>query len=124
MLEIKVDLLKNRLYINLGRVRKDTLASAINTVAKEVEKLESGFTCITRVIDVRAIDDNDLKTIREIQKFLSKKGMRKAVRVGTEDGKKLLEEVGKNAGYSADTASTMQEAEKKLDAWLAANKEP
>jgi len=115
MLEIKVDILKNRLYLTLGRVRKDKVADSSKRVEEEIHRLDQGFSCITRILDVRDIDENDIHEIIKIQDLLSEKGMSRAVRVGIEAGKELLDRIGEDAGYVALTADNLEEAEKILD---------
>ena len=115
MLEIKVDILKNRLYLTLGRVRKDKVADSSKRIEEEIHRLDQGFSCITRIVDVRDIDENDIHEIIKIQDLLSEKGMSRAVRVGIEAGKELLDRIGEDAGYVALTADNLEEAEKILD---------
>lgn len=115
MLEIKVDVLKNRLYLTMGRVRKDKVADASKRIEKEIHRLDAGFSCITRILDVRDIDENDIREIMNIQDLLAEKGMARVVRVGIEEGKELLDRVGQDVGYIAFTADDLEEAEEILD---------
>jgi hypothetical protein len=117
MLEVKVDLLKNRLYITLGRIQKAKVKNAHEVVGKEAKKLAPGFTCVTRVFDTRNIDQNDIDEIKEIQVMLADLGMAKAVRIGMADGKQLLNQVGKDAAYGTEDAATLDQAEQILDNW-------
>lgn len=117
MLEVKVDLLKNRLYITLGRIQKNKVKNAHEVVGKAAKKLAPGFTCVTRIFDARDIDQNDIDEIKKIQVMLADLGMAKAVRIGMEDGKVLLNQVGENATYVAAEAATLDQAEKILDRW-------
>jgi len=117
MLETKVDLLKNRLYITLGRVRKDKVSDSARKIEVEIHKLEPGFTCITRIIDVREIDANDVRAIIEIQDLLAEHGISRAVRVGDDSGKELIDRIGKDVSYIALSADTLEEAEQILDEW-------
>ncbi len=84
-------------------------------VEKAVKKLAPGFTCVTRIIDARDIDQNDIAEIKKIQIMLAERGMSKAVRVGMEDGKELLNQVGKGTEYIASNAATLEKAEQMLD---------
>jgi hypothetical protein len=118
MLDVKVDLIKNRLYITLGRIQKNRVKNAASVVEKAVFKLEPGFTCVTRVIDARDIDSDDIAEIKRIQTTLAECGMAKAVRIGAENGKQLLKMVGKDAAYLATEACSLEEAEQILDAWV------
>ena len=88
MLEIKVDVLKNRLYLTLGRVRKDKVSDSAKRIEEQIHRLDAGFSCIARILDVRAIDENDIREIMKIQDLLAEKGMTRVVRVGIEEGKK------------------------------------
>lgn len=115
MLQIKVDVLKNRLYLTMGRVRKDKVADASKRIEKEIHRLDTGFSCITRILDVRDIDENDIREIMNIQDLLAEKGMARVVRVGIEEGKELLDRVGQDVGYIALTADDLEEAEEILD---------
>lgn len=117
MLEVKVDLLKNRLYITLGRIQKNKVKSAHEVVGKAAKKLTPGFTCVTRIVDARDIDQNDIDEIKEIQALLAGLGMAKAVRIGMADGKQLLNQVGKNTLYGTEDAATLDQAEQLLDNW-------
>jgi len=121
MLDVKVNLLKNRLYITVGRIQKNKVKNSFSIVEKAVRKLEPGFTCITRIIDARDIDQNDINEIKKIQEMLAEMGMSKAIRVGIENGKLLLNQVGKDTQYIASDATTLEKAEQLLDDWLQNN---
>lgn len=115
MLEIKVDVLKNRLYLTLGRVRKDNVADSSRRIEDVLHRLDPGFSCITRILDVRDIDEQDILEIIKIQDLLTEKGLARAVRVGIDAGKELLDHLGQDASYVALTAENLEEAEKILD---------
>jgi len=115
MLQIKVDVLKNRLYLTLGRVRKDKVTDSSKQIREEIHRLDAGFSCIARILDVRDIDRNDIQEIMKIQDLLAEKGMARVVRVGIEEGKELLDRIGQDVGYIALTADDLEEAEKILD---------
>lgn len=115
MLQIKVDVLKNRLYLTLGRVRKDKVTDSSKQIGEEIHRLDTGFSCIARILDVRDIDGNDIQEIMKIQDLLAEKGMARVVRVGIEEGKELLDRIGQDVGYIALTADDLEEAEKILD---------
>jgi hypothetical protein len=119
MLDVKIDLLKNRLYITLGRARNDQVSNSVPMIEEKIRQLESGFTCITRIIDMREINEDDVKAITQVQSLLCKYGMSKAVRVGIDKGKEILDQVGQDVNYSTTSANSPQEAEKILDEWVA-----
>ncbi|MGM0453238.1 MAG: hypothetical protein ACQERN_08745 [Thermodesulfobacteriota bacterium] len=119
MLDVKVDLLKNRLYLTIGRLQQNSLEKSFTAIENAVKKLTSGFTCITRIIEVRDVDEKDIENIEKIQKLLADYGLAKAVRLGSEQGTQILTFPRKDMGYTATTARTMAEAEKILDQWQA-----
>lgn len=119
MFDAKVDLLKNRLYITLGRVQKNQVKNSFDMIQKAAAKLEPGFTCVTRIIDTREIDENDIAEIQRIQKMLADYGMSRVIRVGAQKGRTLMQTVGDNVSYPVEEAGTIEEAEQILDAWVA-----
>ncbi len=122
MFEVSPNPLKNRLYITMGRVRKDKLKDVEPVVEKAVEGLDSGFTCVTQVIDHREIEIADVEKIKLIQDYLVSKGMVMVVRVGLDSGTELIDEMGQIAGYEALNAKSLEEADKMLDDWEDKNK--
>ncbi|NOY68336.1 MAG: hypothetical protein GXP53_02425 [Deltaproteobacteria bacterium] len=117
MLDVKVNILKNRLYITLGRIPKNRVNGAHLTIEKALINLAPGFTCITRVVDIRDVDEKDIAEIMKVQGLLEEHGMAMAARVGAEHGKEILTFTGKSVGYAAFTAKTIDEAERLLDEW-------
>jgi len=118
MIEVKVNLLKNRLYVTLGRVRKDMVGTAYNEVVKAVSKLDDGFTCITRIIDIRKMDEKDIEEIIKIQRYLSDNGLKKVIRVGTVIDKEKSIFI-RDVNYEISVAKTLEDAETQLDEWEA-----
>ncbi len=82
MIDIQVNLLKNRLYITYSPYPENTLENQIAAITKAAEKLTPGFTCITRIIDVGTIDEQIMQFIRKGRKLLVERGMAGVVRVG------------------------------------------
>jgi hypothetical protein len=119
MFDAKVDLLKNRLYITLGRVQKNQVKNSFEMVQKAAAKLEPGFTCVTRIIDTRDIDENDIAEIQKVQKMLADYGMSRVIRVGVQQGKNMMKTVGNDVAYPVEEAGTTEEAEQILDTWIA-----
>lgn len=117
MLDVKVNVLKNRLYITLGRIPKSRVNGAHLTIEKALVNLTPGFTCITRVVDIRDIDEKDVAEIKKVQGLLEEHGMVMAARVGVEHGKEILTFTGKSIHYAAFAAKTIDEAEHLLDQW-------
>ncbi|MCK5784647.1 MAG: hypothetical protein KAH06_09370 [Desulfobacterales bacterium] len=115
MYEVKASLLKNRLYITIGKV----FSKEIKDISKDVEKvaweLRPGFTCITRITDLGDLTEHESGQIKKIQDYLLSIGMAKVVRVGYQPGTQALEKTGKEVGYSAESVSSIKKAERILD---------
>lgn len=82
MIDIQVNLLKNRLYITYSPYPEHPRENQFAAIAKAAEKLTPGFTCITRIIDVGTIDQQIMQFIRKARKLLLERGMAGVVRVG------------------------------------------
>ena len=121
MFEVKTNLLKNRLYLTFGRIAPDKLNEMKNKVFEAVEKLEPGFTCVTRIVDHREFSIADVEHHKSIQEFLKAKGVSKVVRIGVESGKEFLAELSEITGYQAHTANSLEEADLFLNKWVAEN---
>jgi len=120
MLDVRVNLIKNRLYLTLGWTQRDKLNKAFPAIAKAADKLSPGFSCITRVIDARGIQSSDIREIQKVQQYLIDCGMRRVVRVGEETGKRLLRLAGMQYESICTEAASPEEAETLLDAGLPA----
>lgn len=120
MLDVRIDLIKNRLYLTLGWTQRDKLNKAFPAIAKAANKLSPGFSCITRVIDGRGIQTSDITEIQKVQQYLIDCGMRRVVRVGEETGKRLLRLAGMQYESICTEAASPEEAETLLDAWALA----
>ena len=88
-------------------------------IEEKIRALEPGFTCLTRIIDIRDITDDDIQAITQVQRLLCECGMSIAVRIGIDEGKKFLDRIGQDVTYSVNHANSPQEAEKILDEWVA-----
>ncbi len=119
MLDVKVDLLKNRLYLTLGlgRVQKKKTGKALAIIEKAAGKLEPGFSCIARILDAKDMNSADIEAVKTIQRRLVAFGMTRVVRVGSEHGKQLLSLLGKEIRHMSLDAADLEEAEFLLDEW-------
>lgn len=115
MVSIRIDLIKNRLYLNLAWVQRNRIRTLLPDIEKAVSRLEPGFACVTRIIDDREPNTADMAEIRKIQQYLLAAGMSCVVRVGTERGKNLLHLLGRDFQSIALDAATMEEAERLLE---------
>ena len=126
MLQIKVNLLKNRLYITYSPYPEDTEGNGLHAIKKATEKLAPGFTCITRVTDLRNVDNKIVKFVRQARKLLEDKGVSGLARIGDFPGRgnDAARMIGtwKTARYDkysfpVFTADTPEQAENVLDRW-------
>lgn len=119
MFKVDVNLIKNRLYLTVGPINKDRLDSVIDEIADAVADLDPGFTCVTRVIDVRKLDEQDVLTVIRVQDLLTDKGVAMVARVGIVEGKQILARIGEDAGYLTVDVESPEEADTVLDKWTA-----
>ena len=82
MLDVKINLLKNRLYITCSPYPEDPYGNGIHAIRKAAGKLSSGFGCITRITDIRPMDQQAVRQVREAREVLVDMGMTHAVRIG------------------------------------------
>ncbi len=117
MLDVRVDLIKNRLYLTVSGLYRNNTQLSVSLLEKAVHKLAPGFTCITRVINGGDLDDGDIAEIQAIQKLLADHQMAHVVRIGDENGRQLLNTFGRKVPYRITEAASMEDAEEILDQW-------
>lgn len=131
MMDIKVDLLKNRLYITYSPYPDNLRENGFQAITKAAEKLTPGFTCITRITDIRHIDHKIMQFVRQATQLLVDQGMACAVRIGdfsrnNTAGEKKGDPRIKNGDTSykcpISTADTLEKAEMILDQWESTGK--
>ena len=115
MFNVRIDLIKNRLYLTLGCIQKNRVKYVLTVIENAAKKLDPGFTCVTRIIDARNINASDVDDIKSIQGRLVACGMSRVVRVGNEHGKQLLHLVGAELKTISQDADNLEEAEFLLD---------
>ncbi len=118
MYEVKINLLKNRLYITFGRIFSNEIKEIAQEIAYVSWELRPGFTCITKINDYRGFEKEELEQIVKIQDYLLSIGMAKVVRVGFKAGTEALENTGRKVGYRSKTAPSVAEAERILDKFV------
>ena len=120
MHDVKTDKTKNRIYITIGKLENEAEMQAISqTVKTKCKTLKKGFTCITDLRKYEIQDDRFEDYVRTTQEAMIAAGMSRVVRVRRETG--LLghfqfDNASMEVGYHADNVTTMEEAEKILDA--------
>lgn len=116
--KVWVDVRKNRLYIVLtGRIPDDMAKIAADMVIDEAGKLTPGFSIINDCSDMEPGSPAGVKEIRRAQAFLGYCGVKRIIRVVHPDHeavKRQFERTPKEYP-SANTAASVEEAEKILD---------
>ncbi len=118
-LAVTTDLKKNRLYFTVtGKIAKRELDSFYTDVRFCVADLQPGFDLIAIYSDCKLAHLNALPTFRKITNFLITNGVNEVVRIMPEDCvfvKQALNLTARMQGYKPMYASSLREAEEKLD---------
>lgn len=118
-MKVKVDLAKNRLYLQIsGGLSKKELEKLYTEVRFCVADLKPGFNVIADYSESTLIQLNGISTFRKLMNYLIKSGVGEVARVV--DGKCLLFKQVQNlssriCGYKPFYARSLEEAEKILD---------
>ena len=113
----RADVGKNRLYIVLQDFfQADEAREAADVTITEAKKLRPGFDCINDISTVKATSEQGVMELLRCQSFLRDRGMGRVIRVVPEVsvGSLQIARTSKQAGYEADTASSIEEAEEML----------
>lgn len=82
MLEVKVDMQKNYIFIKMeGFMHDDDMKKAAEEVIKEAKKLKKNYTVITDVTKFRPSSQGGASEIQKAQKFLLDNGASKFIRI-------------------------------------------
>lgn len=117
MYEINIDKEKNRMYLHLkGFLQDDELLDASNKVKIGCDELQSGFDIINDISEFNAATQKGRELIKDAQVYAFKKGVNRVVRVvGNVIGEIQFKRSSREAGYTAITVRTLDEAYKYLD---------
>jgi len=118
MHEARTDQSKNQLYITLGGFSSvDQVGQTVQEVKQAVQNLKPGFDVITDVSTYRPARPEVATAIQQMQLFLRQAGMRRVVRVLSSSAIASMQfsRLGKEAGYEAEHAASVAEAEKLLE---------
>ena len=117
MHSVRINKLKNRMYIKVANLETGEATKATDAIISEAKKLRKGFTVINDVSEFVPLNDVDQKEITRAQKFLLDSGMSRLVRIvgDTAIGQMQMNRKARELGFSADRFNTLAEAEKALD---------
>ncbi len=116
MFNVKVDTVKNCLFITMkGFMKDDEVKQVADSVIKEAGKLKKGFTVINDISEFSPGSKKGAEDIKKAQLVLFQKGVSKIIRVcspGNVLSKWQFEKAQKDsgAGYEAVTVDNMDEA--------------
>jgi chorismate mutase len=116
--DIIADIRKNRLYITLEGSFNDDEASQVAKVAVEkAQKLRPGFDVITDISEFQPATFEGTKEVQAVQEMLVKLGVNRIIRVVGKSiiGQMQFRRTLKSIGLVAETAPTVEEAEKMLN---------
>lgn len=116
--DIRADIARNRLYLVLdGFFQDDELVKAADKCISEGAKLKPGFDVINDISNFKPASPKGAEEIKRAQIFIKQNGVKRVIRVVGEAvlAQAQFDRQSKGAGYSADTAATLADAERILD---------
>ncbi|MBV9359786.1 MAG: hypothetical protein JO292_00210 [Betaproteobacteria bacterium] len=118
--DIKANTAKNRLYLRLvGTMTVEDAKKVADTIIVEIRKLKPGWAVVNDISELKPADDQAVAHLKRAQDASGKAGCKRVVRVM---GKQAITHMQWNRtlsetqGIRADVASTVEEADKLLDA--------
>jgi hypothetical protein len=117
--EIRGDAFRNRLYLRMaGFMTDDDAVRVADTIIAEVQKLKPGFAVINDIRDLKPTSQTATDQMRRAQDASAKLGNGRVIRVV---GDQVVTQIQWNRtlkavrGTPAETASTVEEAERMLE---------
>jgi hypothetical protein len=124
MFEVHSDAGRNRLYITLaGHMESTERQSAIKAILTESAKLGPGFGVVTDISGLFPSDQEGFKDLLRAKSGLRMKGVGPIIRVVKIPLSRLqVERISEEAGYEAESVSSIEEADRRLDVLKASSK--
>ena len=121
--EIRIDTKKNRAVLRLsGFFTDDEIKELVKEVGDQglIDQLKPGFDVINDIRTFKPASPKGAKELFGIQSQIKEIGVGRIIRIVGSDvlGKKQFDRNSKQAGYKAAVASSIEEAEKMLDAGM------
>jgi len=118
--EIRADTTANTLYLEFnGTLTADEMQTAADETIDAAESLSDGFRIINDISEFTPPSPEAAKPIQEAQVTLKEMGVADVVRVVAEETSTVTENAfqrrSRQAGYEGKTATSVSEAERKLD---------
>lgn len=115
--EVRADTAKNRLYIILdGFFNDEEFKVAVDLIIERAKTLKKDFDVINDITTFKPASQTSLGEMKRAQVFIKENGARRVIRVMDQASisSMQLARTGKEAGYDADVAASIAEAEKML----------
>jgi hypothetical protein len=118
MFKVHSDAGRNRLYITLaGHLDGTERQSAIKAILTESAKLGPGFGVVTDISGLYPSDQEGFKDLLRVKSGLRMKGVGPIIRVVKIPLSRIqVERISEEAGYEAGSVSSVEEADRRLDA--------
>lgn len=118
--EISADRADNTLYLEFsGTLTAEEMETAADETIEAAERLDEGFRIINDISEFTPPSPEAAKPIQEAQVKLKEMGVGDVVRVVADETSTVTENAfqrrSRQAGYEGKTATTVAEAERKLD---------
>lgn len=116
-IDIRADVSKNRLYIVLGGFFQDEeVRVASDKCITEAGKLSRGFGVVNDISEFKPATPKGAEEIKRAQLFVKENGVGRVIRVVGQASltQSQFERQSKDAGYQAEVAATVADAEKML----------
>jgi hypothetical protein len=117
---VRADIRKNRLYVVLAGFFDDREAKqAADKVIQEIKRLRPGFDIINDISGFRPATQRGVQEMIRAQRFAHAAGVDRVIRIVPFEtlGSMQFARTSKRAGYEADTAPSIVEADKMLGLW-------
>jgi hypothetical protein len=118
MYDVRIDTSKNRMYITLaGFMSAEEVRTAADAVIEAGKKMHTNFDVVNNIADFKPGSPEVGTEIKRAQTFLKENGVRHVIRITGEStiAAMQMQRLGKEAGYKADSAGTVAEADKLID---------
>lgn len=111
---------KNRLYVTMkGKLELPEIKTACSDALQKARSIKSGFDTISDISEFIPATEECRLVMQETMKTLKEMGMARVVRIvpaSAAVAANQWQRTSRAAGYTADQAPTLEEAEKMLDA--------
>jgi hypothetical protein len=115
---VRSDTARNRLYLTLaGHLEGPERQEAVKAILAEAGKLAPGFGVISDISDLHASDQEGFRDFLRTKEVLKLRGAGPVVRVVKLPISRIqVERISNDAGFEAESAASVEEADQRLDA--------